>query len=117
MIPSEELSGIETEISKLECENKIIRDRLYSLYNQRAILSCPYKIGQIMESKRMEGYGRTKKEITRTCRIIKIRSNSYAPYYCLIGINLKKDGTEGESRELYHYQSWKPKEESNADPF
>ncbi len=96
-----ELYQVKDKISKLEFESKCIGDQLSTLYRRRAILVCSYKIGDILVSRKVEGYGKNKKPITRKVRIGNIKPKSWEPYYTLIGVNIRKDGTEGESRELW----------------
>ena len=93
------------EIVVIEKRIKDLDREIYLKMRRLSELSCPYKIGQLMECKKKIGWS---KVITRRARINKIVPHSYEPYYELFGTYILKSGLEGKQHELYSYEDWEP---------
>ena len=87
---------LDEQIRALEEQIDELSEKLKNLKREKAMLLCPYRIGEIL----VDRHG-------RQARLINILSSSWQDYR-MVGVFLKKDGTEGKrTGELYPWDGWK----------
>lgn len=91
-----ELEVLKAERTKLINDAKVIDLRIREIDLSIANKLCPYSVGAIMVNGRRPG---------KRARITAIKSDGWRGYK-LIGVNIRKDGSDGAENELYSWDNW-----------
>lgn len=90
------------EIKNTEAQLEPLNKRRSELYVLRAQELCPFKIGDIVVS----GARIKRRAIITVINSEYLSLNGYGYGYVMVGRWIKKDGTQGENRQLYSFDRW-----------
>lgn len=109
-----ELEALWAAYEEVLRQAKEVQAMITELGHQIAVEACPFKVGDVLTRTYMHGgYTRKRQKRIQRARVTGIRFCSYrrSEPYELLGINIRKDGTDGAQVVLWYHDNW-TKEES-----
>ena len=99
------LRELKSKEAKIRAALGVVRREFQEKLNERAKKKCPLKVGEIIERKTTWGY-RSKRTRTQRVKITRIRGEDSHRGYCLYGVNIRKNGTEGQQEKHLYEWDW-----------